>query len=342
MWKRLQSLPPYQGGKRRLLGEIFKHLPRPSEVTTFVDAFLGGGSVSLYAKARGYKVICNDIALRSQIVGESLIANDRVTLVKEDVTRLFVENDNDSFIQEHFGNKVVTTKHAVFLDTAFSNARAVEGVKRWLVLLLLLKYILRQRPMGNFGARTIVGQAERGEWEGMNQHYVRDMLLRGVADHPLKTAETLRKQINSGIFSNGHKNEVHGKDVFTFLGEVEGDVLYLDPPYSGTSAYETSLRALDSMLEGRVVKREPSVFSRTSAAESLNQLFEAAQKFPVWVVSYGNKETSLEELVRLVEKYRSVVHAEEFRYRHLTGLSSDERAEKNRELLVVARRNDEN
>ena len=96
----------------------------------------------------------------------------------------------------------------------------------------------------------------------MNPHYVRDMLVRGVADHPAAVAEVLRRQVNQGVFSNGQKNEVHGQDVFEFLDGVEGDILYLDPPYAGTSAYETSLRPLDSMLEGRLVRAEPSRFSR--------------------------------------------------------------------------------
>lgn len=67
MSKRLpifDALPPYLGGKRRLLGNIFRDLPPPSEAPVFADAFLGGGSVSLYAKLRGYRVLCNDLGWR--------------------------------------------------------------------------------------------------------------------------------------------------------------------------------------------------------------------------------------------------------------------------------------
>ena len=151
------------------------------------------------------------------------------------------------------------------LDNAFAVVRRIEGVKRWLLLLLLTKYVLRMRPMGNFGAKTIIQQAEDEKWDEMNPSYLRDMLSRNVAGHPKAVAENLRKQINAGVFSNGRVNEIHQLDVFEFLGQVDGDILYLDPPYAGTSPYETSLRALDCILEGRMVKPEASVFRVSSA-----------------------------------------------------------------------------
>ena len=40
MWTKLQALPPYLGGKRKLLGQIMKHLPGPDEAPVFIDAFL--------------------------------------------------------------------------------------------------------------------------------------------------------------------------------------------------------------------------------------------------------------------------------------------------------------
>jgi hypothetical protein len=67
------------------------------------------------------------------------------------------------------------------------------------------------------------------------------MLVRGVADHP---------------------------------AAVAGDILYLDPPYARTSAYETALRPLDAMLEGWFVRTEPGRFSRTEGAQTLEQLLE--------------------------------------------------------------------
>jgi hypothetical protein len=340
MWTRLKALPPYIGGKRRLLGHIFKHMPKPSEAPVLVDAFLGGGSVSLFGKARGYRVVCNDIALRGYIVGKALIENDRVTLTAEDVTRLFADSGDGGpgFIEQHFSRGVLTAKHAHFLDGAFSVARQVEGTKGWLLLLLLTRYIIGVRPMGcDFGARTIMEQLEDGEWEKVNPNYLRQMIRKSATGHPKSLAGALAEVINAGVFSNGQRNEVHRLDVFDLLKQVEGDILYLDPPYAGALSYESQLKTLDCILEGRMVKGEASVFSKARAEDALERLLDASQRFPLWVISYGNATMGLDDLVAVVSRFRRVVHAEAILHNHLRSLMGEERRAANRELLLVAR-----
>jgi hypothetical protein len=77
------ALPPYLGGKRRLCPLIFREIDRvlPRRLwagRTFLDGFLGGGSVSLYAKAQGFRVVAADIAERAMI-GRAM-SNSRVKL----------------------------------------------------------------------------------------------------------------------------------------------------------------------------------------------------------------------------------------------------------------------
>ena len=110
------ALPPYLGGKRRLCPLIFREIDRVLPRRRwprlkFLDAFLGGGSVSLYAKAQGFRVVATDIADRAIIVGQALIANSRVKLTREDVLRQLAPTDDPldriETGQKHLPSKVV-------------------------------------------------------------------------------------------------------------------------------------------------------------------------------------------------------------------------------------------
>ena len=116
------ALPPYLGGKRRLCPLIFReadrilprqHWPR----MTFLDGFLGGGSVSLYAKAQGFRVVATDIAERAIVVGRALIENSRVRLTHEDVLRLAAPPDGPpGRIEQNYAPSTFTRAQARLLD----------------------------------------------------------------------------------------------------------------------------------------------------------------------------------------------------------------------------------
>ena len=334
--KMYEALPTWFGGKRRLIGRIFKHLPSCSEAPVFADCFLGGGSVSLAAKARGYSVRANDIAERSTVVGRALLENDTETLSRADVARLFVDQHHDAFCETHLAPDVVTPAHARFLDNALAVARSTRGAKGDLMLLLCVKYLLGQRPMGNFGAKKIVHQLAEGDFDAVNPAYLKDAVQRMVLAHPWDVAQKLAGKVNLGVFANGHDDHrVTQGDVLDFLAETRADVLYMDPPYPGTLDYSVALRPLDEMLAGETLQPERSRFSRTDAMAFIEEMLAAAQHIPVWAVSLGGPAVDLRTLHDLMSKYRRRVHAEAVKYAHLAALASDESKEKNVELLLV-------
>jgi adenine-specific DNA-methyltransferase len=335
--KVFKALPAYLGGKRRLLGPIFRDLPLAGDAPVFVDPFLGGGSVSLYAKARGYRVVCSDLALRSFIIGKALIENDHVELTHDDLVRLYVHQDRRTFAEEHLAPHTFPVEHARFLDTLLANAELFEGPKGWLARLLAVKIALRLRPMGNFGAKRIMLQAAGGEWEDMNPAYVRDLATRGVSRHPLRVATAVRQQINRGVFANGLENEANLGDAITFLQSVQGNICYMDPPYSGTQSYESSLKPLDELLAGCALEVESNPFSKQAPEDVLPPLLEAADHIPTWALSYGNKAIDLAGLMDIVRQYRPVVEGRAIKYAHCSGLAGEESRERNQELLVIGR-----
>lgn len=334
----LCALPPYFGSKRRLLGRIFAVVPSADDAGVFADAFLGGGSVALVAKARGYRVVANDVADRSVIIGRALVENGRVELTYDDLVRVCVHQDVRTFSADVQAPDIFPSAHARLLDTILANSSSLTGTKAWLARLLAVKYALRLRPMGNFGAKKIMQQAAEGAWEEMNYHYVRDLAKRGATKSPLRLADEIRREINAGVFANGHENRVQQGDAVEFLSSVNADIAYLDPPYPGTQSYERSLRPLDEMLTGCKLDVTPSRFSGTDAKGMIDELFEAAAHIETVVLSYGNAVLDIGELMDIVRRHRPKVEGQALRYTHLAGLANAESKAANRELLIVARR----
>jgi hypothetical protein len=294
--------------------------------------------VSLYAKLRGYKVAANDNAFRAATVGRALIENSHVPLTYDDLVMLSMPVEKLGYAEIHLAPDVFAIEHARYMDTVLANARKLEGAKRWLALLLVVKYALRTRPMGNFGGVTVMRQVAAGDWGSVNPSYVRDLNTRGISRHPIRPAEILRKQINFGVFSNGQENKFSRRDVFDFLANLEGDILYLDPPYFSTLSYERALKPLDELLNGGPVEVRRNPFSTERPQKILPQLFEAADHIPTWVLSYGNQRIELDGLIKLVRKFRPSVEGKAIRYVHCTGLAGEESRRRNRELLVVGRK----
>lgn len=329
-----QALPTYLGGKRKLVGHIFAHLPPPSEAPVLADAFLGGGSVSLYAKARGYQVRCNDLAERSVAVGKALLENSDVKLTDRDVTRLFYPPEgHPTFVQDHLVPDVITPRHGAFLDGAMAVARATPGVRGWLYRLLAIKYLLGQRPMGNFGAKTIVHQLADGDFDGVNPAYLKDAVSRMVLEPPLDVAREIAAQINQGVYSNGQAHEAHQGDAIAFLRDVKADIAVADPPYAGTTSYEVALRPLDEMLAGHPIQPDKSGFSKKDSL--IAALFDAARHIPVFALTYGGPVFDLPTLAELMGKTRRRVEAKGLKYAHLAALAADESKARNQELVLV-------
>jgi len=334
------ALPAYCGGKRKLVKAIFKAAPPAIQAPVFADAFLGGGSVSLMAKAMGYRVLANDIAERSFIVGKALIENNRIELTDIDINRLFLPTENDGFIQTNFCPEVFLTKHAEFLDNALAVVRAMdEGPKKYLSLLLLVKFVFYLRPYSKFSspnAFNIPMEERRIEWiKNRTYHASIRAALRLIPE----ALQELAQAINFGVIDNAEENQVFKLDVLDFLPRIQADVVYFDPPYAGTLAYEEEYHVLDQILAGQMFKAKKSEFSRKDGIKFLDEVFQAARHIPVWIVSMGNAggaNECLGDLVDMVGKYRAV-QAYRIKYKHMTGAASEEHQAKNEEYLIVGR-----
>jgi len=321
----------YFGGKSTILREIFRWLPSPAARGTFVDAFTGGGSVALFAKAKGYRVLTNDLATRSYLVGQAFIVNDGVRLAPADIARLHVDRENDGRIERSFAPTWFLPEHARWLDNAFAAVAGVEHpVKQALLTVILVHAIFRLRPYDTFSRPAMPDRLETVREHGSKLHpeKVRWLLTRS----PRRLTDGLLERVNAGVFSNGHQNEAHHKDVLAFLPAVRGDIAYFDPPYWGSNSYERLYSVLDEILEG--APRQVSRFNQSGAEQLLHDMLEASTHIPFWAISFGGGKLTPEAFLDLVQKHRPAARLVPIRHRYRFG--SAHRRERQDEILVLA------
>ena len=330
------ALFPYLGGKRRLCPTIFREidrlLPRHSwPERTFLDGFLGGGSVSLYAKAMGFSVVATDIAERSITVGRALVANSRVRLTREDTLRLLEPVDTPpGRIEQEMVPQIFTANLARFLDRALAVAEETpDEAKAALIRMLAIRLALLEHPMSQVRKGTI-HKVAGGEYESITEscvhHYLEGLRLTRP-DRVWRLAE----QINLGVFEG--EGRVIRQSVLEALPGIEADVAYFDPPYPGVMSYEKEYRIIDELLEG--ARRATSPFTAKDGAALIDGLLERARHIPIWLLSLGNEVVSLSDLDEKMRRLGRRTRAIEIRYQHLPALATEEKKARNREYLVV-------
>jgi hypothetical protein len=298
---------------------------------TFLDGFLGGGSVSLYAKAQGFRVVATDIAERAIVVGQSMISNSRVKLSREDILRLAApSNAPPGRVEQQYVPTVFTLEQGRFLDRALAIAgETADTAKAALVRLLAIRVALLAHPMSQVRGGTI-HRVSTGDYESITEsclyHYVDGLRL----TRPGKLWE-LAQQLNAGVFQG--EGQVLRANVLDVLPEIQADVAYLDPPYPGVMSYEREYKVIDEILEG--ASRQTSPFTAKGGAAMLDTLFERANHIPIWILSLGNAVVGIEELEAKMARFGRTTKAIAVKYQHLPAVATAQKKKENREFLVV-------
>jgi D12 class N6 adenine-specific DNA methyltransferase len=325
------ALPAYFGGKRRLCPLIFallaEFLPRERWAdSAFLDPFCGAGAVALYAKVPGFHVTASDLAERGAVTARALIANSSVRLREADVLDLFqpTEADVPHVAAAHVPG-VFNAHQAKWLDNAFARASQRPEPMRSLLLLFLIKVTLRLQPMSMLRGTDARAAAE-GDYDRVSPrrlgHY-----LRASRHLTPGGAWCIAEEVNLGVF--GGRGEAFREDALTAIATHPNQVLYLDPPYPKTAAYEHEYAVLDLLLGDS----PPS-----GTAPTLDDLLDAGRESALVVLSYGGPTVTLDQLTATVSAHRRVLRALAIPYRHLGSIASEEKNAQNREYLVVAGR----
>jgi 16S rRNA G966 N2-methylase RsmD len=315
-----RALPAYLGGKRRLVPFIFgllaRHLYRETwSGSSFLDPMSGGGAIALAAKEYGFTVTASDLSERGAVAARALIANSGVELSESDIVRLLAGKTNRNEVQtpaSRFGN-------------LFGAARFRPEPVASLLTLTLIKAFLRYFPM-SMPSASDAGHFAAGDLDRVSPHRL-GHYIRGTRLFELEQLWLIAQEVNAGVI--GGRGEAGWGDALQILKDSSADVVYLDPPYPGTTGYDATYKDLDRLL-GDTGPRPP--------APTLDDLLAASEHIPWLVLSYGGPGVDLNDLVYTVSRYREPVESLRIPYAHLASVATEERRKRSAEFIIVARR----
>lgn len=301
----------YLGNKTRLLGHI-NQLIEDKNISggVFADLFTGTGSVADHFKDR-FEIITNDLLRYASLFSEAKVSFSEVPKFPRFKKHFKVtpfeywntydySNETTGFITLNFSprgdRKFFQEKNAIKIDTIrrqldeFREANLLSE-KEWAYLLAsLLESVM--------GVSNTSGTYEAffKDWEARSN---KDLLL-----EPLSIE-------NLPLFSK--RNVTYNNDSNELVRHIEGDVAYIDTPYTVTQ-YASAYHVLETIAlndspeiagkTGRRVERKMSDYNKRNAAKVAFEDLLRQLKFTHVIISYSNQSLiPLDEFVELIQKF---------------------------------------
>ena len=320
------------GNKEKLASWICENFP--SDAKSVFDAFSGGGSISYYAKKKGLRVISNDILNINYLLAKSLIENSNEKLDKKDINIIFSGKPLKGFMYKNYSSVCFFPKECMELDLYRKNIEKLSSkYKKAIALSLLRRSMIRKMPYSRFNINwEKIKQLRDEEYSYKNYKRKRAYHNQSFKYHFLDNL----KEYNNAIFDNKQKNIAYNEDVFNILGKIKTDIIYLDPPYTGTmNNYFGFYGIIDEYIKSKKLKPFKNNFiDRKSSLLLFNKLFSSLSNYKYWILSYNNNSyPSKDELTEIIKKYAKNIKIIEKKHNYkITGKDSKN---KNKEYLFI-------
>lgn len=325
----------YIWNKEKLASWICDNIP--NNVNTIFDAFSGGVSVSFEAKKRWFKVISNDILNVNYFLAKALIENKKEILTEKDINIIFSGEPFEGFMTKYYSERLFFREECMELDLYRKNIDKLDNIyKKSLAFSLLRRAMIRKMPYSRFNLK----------WEQIkqlrNEEYSYQKYKRRRAYHNKSFKEHFLdnlKDYNGAIFDNKQENVVYNKDIFDIIKNIKADVVYLDPPYTGTmNNYFSFYGVIDEfILQKKLNPFENNFIDKKKSLVLFDKLFSNLGNFKYWILSYNNNSyPKKDDLINIISKYSDDIKIIE--KKHSYKLSGKEQKNKTTEYLFIIKR----
>lgn len=321
----------------------------------FCDIFSGTGVVANKFKENGFKVIANDIEDFSYALINHYIKNNKEIQIKEYIQELnklsgvktgFIYNNycpsgaksqvvkNVKDGTEHLNRKYFTDQNGMIID------EARDLIDYW------FKSNEITKEQYNYLLAVILEAADKvANTTSVYGAFLKD--IKASAKRKIKF-----KELDYIVTDSDH--EVYKEDVNELITKIEGDVLYLDPPYNNRQ-YGANYHVLNTIAK----KDNPEIKGVTGmrdyvssnwckkgkVAEEFEELVKNA-KFEYILLSYNNEGLmSLDQIKKIMEKYGEYSVIQRGYQRYKSDMESDDRKYKAKavvEYIHILKKEDKN
>ena len=292
----------YIGSKQKLLDFIEKTIESVAgnkEGRIFADLFAGTGAVAGRFREKNYKVIANDIQYYSYVIIRNLVEGDFKSFVKPELVKeLNLLKGIDGFI---FKNYCPELSERMYFST--ENGKRCDAIRNEISFLYNQGKINREQYFNLLSAliNSIDKCANTTSVYGAHLKHLKKPAQRDFIF-----------EIDKIPFEN-IKGKAYNMEAEDLICQIEGDILYLDPPYNArqySSNYhilETIARNDNPEIKGktgiRTDNKKSRFCSKKEAPQALEEIIKGA-KFKYIFLSYNNEGIiQFETIKNIFEKY---------------------------------------
>jgi adenine-specific DNA-methyltransferase len=215
----------YAGSKLKLLPYILQ-LVKKVDAKTILDGFSGTTRVSQVLAKSGYKVLCNDISVWSEIFGACYLLNKKK---KQDYQELINHLNSlspvDGWFTENYGG-LPNSGCAIQADSLkkpwqVHNTRKLDAIREEIERLSLSKV-----DKAVVITSLILALDQVDSTLGHYVSYLQDWSPRSYKNLVLKVPN---------VFVANEEHQVFRSDIFNLVPNVSADLAYFDPPYGSNN-----------------------------------------------------------------------------------------------------------
>lgn len=277
----------------------------------FCDIFAGTNSVGYYFKPR-YTIISNDILYFSYVIAKGFIENNKKPtfkgLAKLGITDPLTYLSSDMFALSYgngfISNNYAPSEHCDRMYFTFENANRIDFAREQIELWKNNKSITDEEYFYLL-AGLIEGVPYVSNTTGTYGAYLKDWDKRAFKKFEFSFLN---------IIDNKRKNQCFNENANELIKHIEGDILYIDPPYNERQylpnyhILETIAKNDNPEIKGitgiRPYLKEKSKYCSKSEVEKNFRDLVSNAKFKHIIVSYsGDGLMSKETIVKILKEY---------------------------------------